>query len=231
MAFLERQSLDTDIFCLQEVRNGSYPAGISIPGERENLFEEIGRVLIDFTGYFTPVAVGVGIAMFVRRGIKAAKVESREILSSIELEHIRMENGNRYYARFLQSAYLEEAGVIVHNFHGLPGMGKKDTPERKIQTDRLLSILDGAGKSQIIVGDFNLAMDTEAVARLSYGLKNLVREGNFKTTRNRYYDKWETSPFADYAFVSSGIGINHFSVLPDEVSDHLPLSLDFSVTK
>jgi len=38
-------------------------------------------------------------------------------------------------------------------------------------------------------------------------------------------------PFADYAFASKNIKINQFQVLPDEVSDHLALLLDFEQTK
>jgi len=34
-------------------------------------------------------------------------------------------------------------------------------------------------------------------------------------------------PFADYAFISKDLKLNNFAVLPDEVSDHLALLVEF----
>jgi endonuclease/exonuclease/phosphatase family metal-dependent hydrolase len=42
-----------------------------------------------------------------------------------------------------------------------------------------------------------------------------------------FYEKPEK--FADYMFVSKGIAVRDFQVLPDEVSDHAPLFLDFDL--
>ena len=36
----------------------------------------------------------------------------------------------------------------------------------------------------------------------------------------------ELLPFADYIFVSKDIKVKDFKVLPDEVSDHLALSIE-----
>ena len=60
-------------------------------------------------------------------------------------------------------------------------------------------------------------------------MKNLVIEGGFKTTRTSLYERKESMPFADYTFVTNGIKVNSFEVLPDEVSDHSPMLLDFVI--
>lgn len=56
-------------------------------------------------------------------------------------------------------------------------------------------------------------------------MKNLIKDFGITSTRSSYYKK--PVRFADYTFVSEGIKINDFKVLPDEVSDHLAMYLDF----
>ncbi len=229
--FLKHQSKDVDFFCFQEIRNGKYLDQAEEAAERTNLFEDLKNILPDFVGYFTEMAPGVGIASFIHNNIEVEKIESAQILTSQETEHLAMPNGDKYYPRVIQSVYLKNNDLIIHNFHGIPGNSKKDTPERELQTDRLLKIINGSTKSQILVGDFNLDMNTEAILKLENRLQNLVKDGGFKTTRNSSYNKFEILPFADYAFASKDIKINKFQVLPDEVSDHLALLLDFGQTK
>ena len=226
--FLEYQSKDIDIFCFQEIRNGEYLHRIEEKNEKTNLFENLKDILPDFVGYFTEMAPGVGIASFVRKNIEVEKIDSEQILTAQETKHLSMPNGDSYYPRVIQSIYLKNCDLIIHNFHGIPGNSKKDTPERNLQINRLLTIINSSVKSQIIVGDFNLDMNTEAILKLENQMQNLVKTSGFKTTRNSNYNKIDILPFADYAFVSKDIKINQFKVLPDEVSDHLALFLDFT---
>lgn len=225
--FLERRSEVVDIFCFQEIRNGRYSNQAEEGAERASLFEDLRGIMPGFTGYFTEMAPGVGIASFIRTSIGVAKIEASQILTAEDTAHLAMPSGARYYPRVIQSVYLEDGGLVIHNFHGLPGKLKQDTPERERQTERLLKIIDGLAVPQILVGDFNLNPDTKAVSELEGRLQNLVREGGFTTTRNSNYERFATLPFADYAFVSRDIKVNSFQVLPDEVSDHLALYLDF----
>ncbi len=224
--FLEHQVKDVDIFCFQEVRNGDYLEPEEGSNERATLFDDIKNILSDFTGYFTEMATGVGMAVFVRNTIGVKEIKSTQILSTQDQKNLVLPNGYIYYPRLAQSIYLKERDLVIHNFHGIPGTDKKDTPERDLQTKRLLEIMSGSS-SQIIVGDFNLDIDTEAVSQLSNGRQNLIKDFGIKTTRNSNYSKVETLPFADYAFLSKDIEVNDFKVLPDEVSDHLALFLDF----
>ena len=82
----------------------------------------------------------------------------------------------------------------------------------------------------ILCGDFNLLPDTESIKKFSdFGLRNLIYENNITSTRTSFYTKQDK--FADYVFVSEGISVEEFKVLPDEVSDHSALYLDFSIGK
>jgi hypothetical protein len=68
--------------------------------------------------------------------------------------------------------------------------------------------------------------DTESLKKLeNIGMRNLIKEFNITGTRSSHYAKPER--FADYTLVSDGIKVNDFKVLPDEVSDHLAMYLDF----
>lgn len=224
--FIENYSADVDIFCFQEIRNGEYQNKDKGTNEWTDMFSDIKKILPDHNGFISEMSKGVGIATFVNKKIKVGKVETHEILSKEDTHHIKMEDGWSYYARLMQSIFLENENLILHNFHGIPGSEKKDTPERKLQTDRIIEIINRSTSPQIIIGDFNLDINTEAILRLEEKMRNLIKEKDVKTTRNSLYKSYTTLPYADYAFISKDIGIKEFEVLHDEVSDHLALSLD-----
>ena len=58
------------------------------------------------------------------------------------------------------------------------------------------------------------------------GLKNLITEYNATSTRTTLYNGSDEK-FADYVFVSQDIVVEKFEVLPDVVSDHAALYLEF----
>ena len=215
--FIKNHKNDTDIFCFQEV----------IRRKELNLFNEIQLLLPDFTGYLTEQVPGVGLATFIRNTINVSKLDSFSILSSRDIKGLIMPDGSGYYPRMMQVISIEKPKINICNFHGVPGNLKQDTKERELQTKRLQEILDSFDDPKIIVGDFNLNLDTEAILAMEKKVKNLIRESTFKTTRSKYYDKKEIMPFADYAFVSQNIKVKNFEVLQDEVSDHLPIMLEF----
>ena len=79
----------------------------------------------------------------------------------------------------------------------------------------------------ILCGDFNLRPDTESIKILEENMHNLVKDYNIQSTRTSLYPKAER--FADYILTSNEIIVQDFKVLPDEVSDHSPLWVEFSV--
>jgi endonuclease/exonuclease/phosphatase family metal-dependent hydrolase len=78
----------------------------------------------------------------------------------------------------------------------------------------------------VLVGDFNANPDTRAIVALEPMLQNPLRTLGLPSTRSMLYKGWDTSPYADYAFVSKDIIVKKFEVLQEVVSDHLALSLD-----
>jgi endonuclease/exonuclease/phosphatase family metal-dependent hydrolase len=60
--------------------------------------------------------------------------------------------------------------------------------------------------------------------------KNLIKEFAIKSTRPDFkddLDKWDN--VVDYIFVDDKIKVNNFEVINTNISDHLPLILDFDI--
>ncbi|HSE34638.1 MAG TPA: endonuclease/exonuclease/phosphatase family protein, partial [Candidatus Paceibacterota bacterium] len=79
--------------------------------------------------------------------------------------------------------------------------------------------------------DFNILPDTESMSILENGMRNLVKEFGVESTRTplyRHYSNPEEPNYADYVLVSPDVRVTRFEVLPDVVSDHSPLLLEFT---
>lgn len=232
--FFREQKDATDVFCLQEVWAGAYDefdgasAGgrtLTISNISTQMKQRIAEILSEHTCYFRPHFLDhYGLAMFVRT--------SYTVLA--EGEHfVHREKGYTptgdigKHARNIQYVTLNTSRgpVTVINFHGLwNGGGKEDCAERITQSKRALAFLESLNTEIIFCGDFNLLPNTESLNMFeSAGLRNLVAEYNIQSTRTSFYTKPEK--FADYIFVSQGVDVTDFAVLPDEISDHAPLAL------
>ncbi|MFA5841135.1 MAG: endonuclease/exonuclease/phosphatase family protein [Candidatus Paceibacterota bacterium] len=223
--FIEDNANETDIFCFQEIRNGKYLDRWEAEDEVEDLFEKIENILPNFKGYFTEMTPGLGLATYIKNTLEVEKFYSSTVLSSEELEDIEKFENRTTKPRVIQVITLKNKLSIL-NFHGIYGGYKKDTKERELQTKRIQEILIKLDEPKILIGDFNLNPDTNAVAELEKLMRNLIKENNINATRSDLYEEKEIMPFADYAFVSKDINIKDFRVLQDEVSDHLPLFLE-----
>lgn len=126
-----------------------------------------------------------------------------------------------------------EKRFIIASIHGLwQDSIKTDTDLKIEQSKRIVKALDYLNKrfdcEIVLAGDFNLLPDTKSISIIEeFGLRNLIKEFGITDTRGPNYKKGLR--FADYVFVTDGIDVHDFKVLPDPVSDHLPLFLEFSV--
>jgi endonuclease/exonuclease/phosphatase family metal-dependent hydrolase len=223
MDFIQKQQ-NTDIFCLQEVYHRAKEK-ISLEDRPVSLdvFSELQQLLPNHRGYFRPVVDGIyGLATFVRSSI--------DILGEGDLwiyENPTYGGRGPAHSRILQwlECGLEGKIYSIINVHGLwNGQGKKDSPERLAQSRRIKEFLQTINTPKILCGDFNLRPDTASLALLEEDMFNLVKQYNVSSTRTSYYPKPEK--FADYILVSPDIKVKDFKVLPHEVSDHAPLTLE-----
>lgn len=224
-----------DIFCLQEIWSAEHgdlegkSAG-GVPLENEKIMiqgmQEIAATLHDHVSYFRPHLFDhYGLQLLVRKNISV--IEEGECFVYKEKGYVPEEDLGRH-ARNIQYVTFERNGTpfTVINFHGLwNGKGKGDSDERIEQTRNILAFTKKLSHDFVLCGDFNLLPDTESITLFEdAGLINLIKTHGITSTRTSFYTK--PVPYADYAFVTKGVTVKDFKVLPDEVSDHSALYLE-----
>ena len=115
---------------------------------------------------------------------------------------------------------------MVANFHGLfDGPDKHDNPDRISQAHIIKDFLSRSTEAKILCGDFNLLPNSESLAMIKGGMRDLIKENNVQSTRSKLFPL--ANKFSDYIFVSPEVTVNQFKVLDDTISDHLPMLLEF----
>jgi endonuclease/exonuclease/phosphatase family metal-dependent hydrolase len=219
---------DVDIFCLQEVWEGGDEDVLNWgKGIDTKMITNIGNVLKEHSVFFRPHYHDFyGLAIFARKNLPIR--EEGEIFVFKERKNITDDFAPNH-ARNIQYLTIEIPRGIqtIINFHGIwNGGGKFDSEERLLQSDNILRFVKNLTNPYILCGDFNLRPDTVSLKKLEQaGMRNLIKDFGITSTRSSHYKKEER--FADYTLVSNGIKVNNFKVLPDEISDHLAMYLDF----
>lgn len=236
MKFLKEKAEDTDIFCFQEMTFGGEAGFTKDAKARINLFTELQAILPDFTAYkniskseyfeYEQVNFGVGDAIFIKKSIKVLDHGGAYCFTEIPegSGNGGQATGNYEWLDFIK----DEEKFTVVNIHGVwqAGTGKMDTPARIIQSNVVKDFLSKKQGKKIICGDFNLMQDTESIKILENAVfSNLIKEYKISCTRTSFYEK--PDKYADYIFTSKDIVVKDFKVLPEEVSDHSALFLDF----
>jgi len=216
---------DVDVFCLQEVYSKAEGKAVPHPelDMKLDLFERIEERLKDtHTGYFRPAYKDFyGQAMLVKHGVPVEEEGDAFIFFNEAPEVRGRHSRNLQYIR----TRVNDSPVVIANVHGLwNGVGKSDTAERLEQGRRIHDFVKNRSEQTIVIGDFNLDPDTQSLAIAGEGMRNLIAEFGITSTRTSFYKK--EGKMANYAFVSSGIRVRDFKVLPDEVSDHAALCLE-----
>ncbi|MDE2071467.1 MAG: endonuclease/exonuclease/phosphatase family protein [Patescibacteria group bacterium] len=224
-----RSKKDSDIFCFQEILNGGAEEGTKMWANSKevrehNLFSLLQKLLPDHVSFFYPhIGDWTGLAMFVHKDTEV--LEEGEFF----VHRSRTDTTGKYTPRNLQFVKIMLGGrpLTVINFHGLwSGGGKGDNEERIDQSSKIVEFIQGLGSDCVICGDFNLEPETQSLRMIeNMGLRNLIKENNISSTRTSFYTK--PQKFADYTFVSYGVRVKKFEVLPVEVSDHSPMFLEF----
>lgn len=210
--FIGKQASKTDIFCLQEL-------------DRE-FFDELGRKLNDFNGIYLKEKYiydwDFHQSLYVNK-----KFDFKEVPGGCQAIVVR-----------------DSKDFLVCNIHGvsLPG-DKNDSDERLKQSKLIIDFAKKISLPAIIGGDFNLNPDTKSIKMFeTAGYRDLIKEYKIKATRNHF--AWEQAerhlkekgweffgeqPFADYVFTSPEVKVKDFEVPYMEISDHLPLILEFEI--
>lgn len=234
IGFIKEQSETVDIFCFQEMLNGIKGEKSDVisnaPNAIVDIYSQFQDILLGFQGYFAPAQDEAGNAIFIRKNIKVLKEDNffvYRFLNSYKDGKTETMGRNLQYIQFK----VEDKQFIVANLHGLwDPQGKGDTPERIKQFKKVKEFLDNCEGKKILCGDLNLLPDTQSMLILEKEMKNLVKDYKITSTRSSLYSRFldKNDKFADYVLVSKDVSVKDFKVLSNEVSDHLPLFLDFS---
>lgn len=216
--FIKKESSKTDIFCFMEVSPDLCSKVVSILKDF-NVFYEKDHLLL-----FNKIICGQAIFAAKKIGVgKSGKVSI-----------YRQSSRDIGFMQFTELK-IREKRIWLGSVHGktLPGT-KLDTPIRLKQSEKIINFFADKNGLKIIGGDFNLMPNTESIRMFEKaGYKNLIKDFNIQETRNCL--SWEQFPnnekqhFADYVFVSLDVKVKKFEVPYNEISDHLPLILDFEV--
>lgn len=205
--YILAQSVDTDIFCFQEVGPEMQALATTLLpyhtvalahkriNEKDTYINAVyARPGVATHGHDTvPTPPGAGVALYI-------------------------------------AVAFGETTLHVCNVHGVAYPGHKlDTPERIAQSQAIVGFLAEKIGPKLVGGDFNLLPETESVeAFAGAGYTNLIETYRVPTTRNRM--AWAKYPgeeqyYADFVFMSGDAHIERFHIPHNEVSDHLPIEI------
>ncbi len=248
--FIKQNSVDTDIFCFQELLHTE--KNITKIGEfRANFFLEISRALPGFKGNFVPVQPGVypdgdttddisfGLGIFIKNkfniqnsgdffiaGDKHSYIAGQLTTLPFKMQYIQL--------------LIDNQTLTICDVHGTAfPIDKLDSDQRIEQSKKILDFVNNLPGEKIITGDFNLFPNTKSIGMFEEnGFKNLVKDYNIQTTRGSLIKKLHPEyftngripqEFADYTFVSPGIQVKNYTVPDLPISDHLPLIMEFEI--
>ncbi len=244
ISFIQQHAKDTDIFCFQEILDTT--SDIKQHRDlRANLLNELTKILtrfqffysIEISGFdFTPDPVNfyltMGKTIFIKKNILVNSTDDILLYGDRKEESLKQDFSN--LAVTLQSIEFIIKGkkFAVANIHGTAFPGSKlDTALRLEHSNKIKKFLDSKKGAKIMVGDFNLLPETQSIKIFESNMRNLIKEFNIQRTRSKlssFYGKEDFQKFADYTFVSGDIQVKSFEVPKVEISDHLPMVLEFS---
>ena len=237
------KSENADICTLQEVMN-------AVDDECFQMFKS-GNLLIENLQYkfnaFAPLYIAKGVEKdnVVVRDFGGRAEQGSMILSQYTIEeHYNQFYYNEYrysydatnfresdWCRSIQNAILNINGkkLQIINVHGIWNKEKQGDERTIAQSEFILSKIR-SDIPCIVVGDFNLLPGTESIKLLNDKMTNLIDKYNIKSTRPTFDDGLDKGDLVcDYIFVNEKVKVNDFKVLDSNVSDHLPLVLEFDI--
>jgi len=229
--FIRKNKSKIDIFCFQEVFKGGVSDAHKDLSNTLNinhiLYEQITEILDGYNNLFCSFHKNAyGIACFVKKDIEIIKEGSVVVYENNDFPNVLREDLD--HTRKMQWIHIKKNNkeyTVMHTHGHWTGVNKSDTEDRIKQSEKIITFSDKIKTPKILCGDFNLRPDTISTSILEKSFKNLIKDYKVSSTRTSFYKKEER--FADYIFTSEDIETLCFRVLPDEVSDHSALYIEY----
>lgn len=214
-SFITKEAPTTDIFCFQEADSGSREAMRQLlPGFTECAYDKTDE---------HNAHIQFGQVTYVKTPAHTAQ------------SHVLLEQADDAGLVLVTRVELGDDAVTIANVHGIsfPEDDKLDTTGRLVQSETIIDALAEADSPVIIGGDFNMLPEADSIQMFTdAGYQDLIASHQIKTTRNRLaWERWPDNPqfYADYAFTSPVLQLRSFTVPLNEISDHLPLIIEFDI--
>lgn len=135
-----------------------------------------------------------------------------------------------YRAVLVTDHMVKGKKLRILNYHGIWSRDKLGN-KRTLRANKLIYDLALQAEGEVIIcGDFNLFPDTAPMKIFDKNLISLVDKFNIKTTRPASNELSSSKRnVVDYIWLSKGVKIKKFEVPDVEISDHLPLILNFDL--
>ena len=135
-----------------------------------------------------------------------------------------------YRAVLVTDHIIQGKKLRIMNYHGVWTRNKQGN-EKSLAANKIINKLASQAEGEVIIcGDFNLFPDTPSMKLFEKNLISLVDIFDIETTRPASNElSGLKRNVVDYMWVSKGIKAKKFEVMDSNVSDHLPLVLDFEI--
>lgn len=135
-----------------------------------------------------------------------------------------------YRAVLVADLDVNEKLLRVLNYHGIWTRGKQGN-EKTLKACKEINQLALEAKGEVIIcGDFNLFPHTPSMKVFEENYVSLGDKYKIKTTRPASNElSGSHRNVVDYIWTSKGVKVKSFEVIETDVSDHLPLILEFSI--
>ncbi|MFA6391347.1 MAG: endonuclease/exonuclease/phosphatase family protein [Patescibacteria group bacterium] len=242
------QSQNPDIVAFQEIIRNLDESVYDIYRSKEHIEKIIGKELP--YSFFGPLFVARDFTKDgkIHRDFGGYIEQGNEVISKFPINEATNEFYYKAYSydkdrtnfatednsRALQVVDLDIAGqkLIIINVHGTYSKDKQDSERSLAQSKYVIKVALRKKLPTIIVGDFNLFPETNSIKIINRKFRNLVVENKIKTTRPKFDDGLDKGEnVVDYIFVNDQIKVNKFELIDTNISDHLPIILDFDIIK
>ena len=231
--YIKNCSQATEVFCFQEILKGG--KGKTDKDEVKSAYEDISNLLPKHTGYFfeygdegyyyekrkDEVDFQFGIACFVQRDLSQT---FKQGIHLYDPQAVWKDYSGRFAAGAALAVQVQGYGII--NVHGMwQGSIKEDTEAKIKQSKLLIELSRSLQGKKILCGDFNLLPHTQAVHLFCDKYTDLIKEYGISDTRGSLYPY--DLRYSDYIFTDKTMHVSGFAVPRLDLSDHLPLVVEF----
>jgi endonuclease/exonuclease/phosphatase family metal-dependent hydrolase len=225
------QGIDPDIICLQELTVNHpdferFNRGVDTP---KYLAEKLNFNHFYKNAHDDPVNM-FGSGIFSRFPIiQSTATYIKESHGSYK-EHRNYSDQARMYIECLIDTGEKKLSIATTHMSFTDAFSP--TPEKEVETQKLIAIIKNKKNDYILTGDFNALPGSYTISEVEKYLKNAGPSLDQKT--------WTTKPFSyngftgntldwrlDYCFTTPDIDVRSAQILKTEYSDHLPILIEF----